>query len=111
MSPAPGELLPPDVLEGLERLALVDSNRATGVPVTGGVSSQVWQVESKVGPIAVKQPLARLKVPGKWEAPIERSAWEARWFQAASSRVPGATVEFVGFDAPSGVVATRWLDP
>lgn len=53
------------------------------VPLTGGVSCDVWKVETPGGPVVVKRPLPQLRVAALWEAPVERGTSEVRWLRRA----------------------------
>ena len=44
--------------------------------LTGGVSSDIWKVELRSGPVCVKRALPRLRVAQLWEAPVERNRYE-----------------------------------
>nr|WP_243853556.1 aminoglycoside phosphotransferase family protein [Sphingopyxis panaciterrae] len=52
-------------------------------PLTGGVSCDVWKVETADGPIVVKRPLPQLRVAAEWLAPVERGVSEVRWLRRA----------------------------
>ena len=80
-------------------------------PLTGGVSSDIWKVETARGPIAIKRARAQLKVAQAWFAPVERNAFETKWFRVAERVVPGATPEVLGEDRAAGLFAMRYLDP
>lgn len=71
---------------------LVDELRAAGLvgpgdivlePLTGGVSCDVWKVETPTGPIVVKRPLPQLRVAAEWLAPVERGQSEVQWLKRA----------------------------
>jgi aminoglycoside phosphotransferase (APT) family kinase protein len=79
--------------------------------LAGGVSSDIWKVETARGPIAIKRARAQLKVAQPWFAPVERNAYEVKWFRVAESVVPGATPEVLGEDRDAGLFAMRYLDP
>jgi hypothetical protein len=65
--------LPDDVVAALVRMGLVDADRAVdGESLTGGVSSEIWRVDTARGPVCVKRALGRLKVSAVWEASVER---------------------------------------
>ena len=51
------------------------------------------------------------EVDARWEAPTERSHYEAAWLRLANEAVPGAACEVLGYDERAGVIALRWLDP
>ncbi|MGW2342343.1 phosphotransferase family protein [Streptomyces sp. NPDC001661] len=107
---------PPDaLLDGLVRLGLVGAGETvTGRPLTGGVSCEVWRVDlpDGRGPVCVKHPLERLRVPGEWRVSTQRARWEARWLRLAAEVLPdGAACPVRGFDEPGPVLVLDWLDP
>lgn len=103
---------PPEITEALQRLGLLPEGApATGAPLTGGVSSDIWRIDTPDGPICAKRALSRLKVEADWRAPIERNIYEARWLERAGRVVPGAVPRMLGQDADAGVLALEWLDP
>ncbi len=104
------ENLPDDILAALERLGLADAGlRATALP--GGVSSDIWKVETGARIVCVKRALARLKVAADWRAPVGRNAFEAAWIEAAGAIVPSAAPRLLGHDAEVGLIAMEYLDP
>ncbi len=79
------------VIELLRRSGLCapgESPRAE--PLSGGVSSDIWRVELKSGPVCVKRALPRLRVSQLWEAPVARNAYEYEWLRVAHEAAPGA---------------------
>lgn len=66
-------------------------------PLSGGVSSEVFRLETADGPVCVKRALATLRVAADWRAPVERSHVEAEWLRAARPLV-GAAVPQVLFE-------------
>ncbi len=114
MSSRPGSNgeVPPEFAEALRELGLADADeRLTGEPLTGGVSSDIWRVDTKRGPLCVKRALAKLRVAADWRAPIERNRYEARWMEAARAAVPGAAPRVLGQHPRLGVLALAWLAP
>jgi aminoglycoside phosphotransferase (APT) family kinase protein len=83
----------------------------TGRPLTGGVSSDIWRVDTDRGPLCVKRALARLRVAADWRAPIERNRYEARWMRVADAACPGSAPEVLGQHPRLGVLAMRYLAP
>lgn len=71
------------IVEGLRNAGLVGEGDVTLEPLTGGVSCDVWKVETPGGPIVVKRPLAQLRVAAEWLAPVERGEAEVRWLRRA----------------------------
>lgn len=84
---------------------------AEGAPLTGGVSSDIWRIETPTGPICAKRALAKLKVEADWRAPVVRNVYEARWLVRAGDAAPGAAPRVLGQDEAAGVLALEWLDP
>ncbi len=77
--------------------------------LTGGVSSDIWKVELRSGPVCVKRALSRLRVAQLWEAPVERNRYEWRWMQAAARISPGSAPRVLAHDE-AGLFAMEFLD-
>jgi aminoglycoside phosphotransferase (APT) family kinase protein len=102
--------LPEPVLAFLRRAALAAADEApAAVPLTGGVSSDIWKVELRSGPVCVKRALPRLRVAQLWEAPVERNRTEWRWMQAAARIAPGSAPRVLAHDE-AGFFAMEFLD-
>ncbi len=80
-------------------------------PLAGGVSSDIWRVDTARGPVCVKRALAKLKVAADWQAPVERNAYEVRWFETAARIVPEAVPRILGHDEVHGFFVMDYLDP
>jgi aminoglycoside phosphotransferase (APT) family kinase protein len=103
--------LPEAVLAFLRASALVAPQaQPRAVPLTGGVSSDIWRIELDDGPICVKRALPRLRVAQLWEAPVERNVYERRWMQTACAIVPGIAPRVLAHD-DAGMFAMEYLDP
>lgn len=72
-----------DIIAELRSAGLIGASDVALEPLTGGVSCDVWKVETPSGPIVVKRPLAQLRVAAEWLAPVERGASEVRWLRRA----------------------------
>ncbi|MDW8339974.1 MAG: phosphotransferase [Geminicoccaceae bacterium] len=81
------------------------------VPLSGGVSSDIWKIEREGEPLCVKRARARLKVEADWRAPLERSAYEAAWLETAFRIVPEAVPRLLHFDRAAGALVLPFLDP
>jgi aminoglycoside phosphotransferase (APT) family kinase protein len=79
--------------------------------LTGGVSSDIWKVESPRGVFCVKAALPRLKVASDWHAPVARNAHEWDWLCFAHASSPGSVPRPVAHDAGLGAFAMEFLDP
>lgn len=72
-----------EIVQALRDAGLIGADDPVLEPLTGGVSCDVWQLETPSGLIVVKRPLAQLRVAAEWTAPVERGASEVRWLQRA----------------------------
>jgi aminoglycoside phosphotransferase (APT) family kinase protein len=92
-------LLPEPVLAFLRAQGLAAPDETpTAEPLAGGVSSDIWRVDLRSGPVCVKRALARLRVAQVWEAPVERNGYERRWLETANAIVPGVAPRILGGD-------------
>ena len=102
--------LPEEVLAFLRRAGLAAPNESPPASaLAGGVSSDIWRVDLRPGPICVKRALARLRVSQLWEAPVERNVYERRWIETASRAVPGIAPRILAHD-DSGMFAMEYMD-
>lgn len=104
--------LPADLITFLRGTDLIDADEVPAArPLTGGVSSDIWLVETARGPVCVKRALSQLKVAQDWRAPVERNAYEVQWFRAARAYVPEAVPSILAHDEVAGAFAMEYLDP
>ncbi len=72
-----------DIIDGLRGAGLIAGDGAALEPLAGGVSCDVWKVETLRGPAVVKRPLSQLRVAAEWLAPVERGDSEVAWLKRA----------------------------
>jgi len=102
--------LPEPVLAFLRGAGLAAAGEAPpATALTGGVSSDIWKVELRSGPVCVKRALPRLRVAELWEAPVGRNRYEWRWMQAAARIAPGSAPRVLAHDE-AGLFAMEYLD-
>jgi aminoglycoside phosphotransferase (APT) family kinase protein len=77
--------------------------------LTGGVSSDIWLVETSATPFCVKRALPKLRVAMDWWAPVERNANEAAWFNTVATFMPEAVPTVLAEDAEAGIFAMQYL--
>jgi aminoglycoside phosphotransferase (APT) family kinase protein len=106
---APTAAVPGVFVQALRELKLVGDEPLRGVPLTGGVSSDIWRIDTARGPLCAKRALPRLRVAADWQAPIERNLYEARWMRAAGQAVPGCAPQVLGQHAGLGVLVMAYL--
>ncbi len=103
--------VPREFVQALRELGLAGDELLTGRPLTGGVSSDIWQIDTARGPVCAKRALSKLRVAADWRAPIERNLYEARWMQVAQEAVPGCTARVLGQHPGLGVLVMSYLEP
>jgi aminoglycoside phosphotransferase (APT) family kinase protein len=103
---------PSDIAAILRRAGLIAlDDRPPMEPLSGGVSSDIWQVELAPQPVCVKRALPRLKVAADWRAPVERNAYEAAWMTTAAAIVPSSAPALLARDQTADALVMRFLDP
>jgi len=103
--------VPEEFAEALRELGLAGGEPLLGQPLTGGVSSDIWRIDTARGPVCAKRALSKLRVAADWRAPIERNRYEARWMQVAHQAAPGCTAEVLGQHPRLGVLVMSYLEP
>ena len=96
------------IVEGLRRAGLIGAEEPRLVPLAGGVSCDVWKLETAQGPVVVKRPLAKLRVAADWRAPVERGASEVRWLRRAREVDPRMAPEVLA-ELPGHGFVLRFL--
>ena len=81
------------------------------VPLTGGVSSDLWKVDLPGRTLCVKGALAQLKVEKQWRAPTSRNRVEYQWLQFAGAVAPGQVPQVLAQDEQAGLFAMQYLPP
>ncbi len=102
--------IPSDLAEALRRMGLL-TGPASGEPLTGGVSSDIWRIDLPGAPICVKRALPKLRVAADWPAPVIRNRYEASWIRQAEAAAPGSAPRLLGQDEASGTLAMAFLGP
>lgn len=98
-----------DIIDGLRAAGLLGESTPVLEPLTGGVSCDVWKVETPSGPIVVKRPLPQLRVAAQWMAPVERGESEVRWLKRAGGINPDLVPEVLAEFPESHAFAMRFL--
>jgi len=107
-----GQPVPSEFARSLRELGIAAGDQPlTGTPLTGGVSSDIWRIDTARGPVCAKRALPKLRVAADWHAPITRNRYEARWMQVASKAVPGSAPKVLGQHDALGVLVMEYLDP
>jgi aminoglycoside phosphotransferase (APT) family kinase protein len=102
--------LPPEMRDFLRELGMGDSAVAAR-PLTGGVSSDIWLVDTPDRRLCIKRALPALRVAADWQAPIERSTYEYAWMKRADAIAPHSVPPLLGRSANGAMFAMAFLDP
>ena len=101
-----------DILGLLRKAELISPDaRPEPVPLTGGVSSDIWRIDTPCGPVCVKRALAQLKTEKTWHAPVERNASEADWIRTVAEIVAGAVPNILAEDRDAGMFVMEYFEP
>jgi hypothetical protein len=95
----------------LDRGLLADGEPVTLTALAGGVSCDLWKVETPARTICVKLALARLKVAGEWLAPMSRNRVECDWLRYAAPICPGQVPVVLADDPDGSLFAMEYLPP
>ncbi|EJM22917.1 phosphotransferase family protein [Pseudomonas sp. GM21] len=99
-----------ELREFLIRSSLLSPTQAiTWTPLTGGVSSDIWKVETPGRVLCIKRALAKLRVAADWEVPVSRNAYEWEWLKFAATHVPQAVPAPLAHDPDVGLFAMEFL--
>ena len=79
--------------------------------MSGGVSSDIYRVETSGRVFVVKRALARLRVADEWNAPTSRNRHEADWLEVVGRILPGAAPRVLARDDDAGLFAMEYFDP
>jgi aminoglycoside phosphotransferase (APT) family kinase protein len=94
------------------RLGLVaPEERIRLAALAGGISSEIFKVETPERVFVVKQALPRLRVAANWEAPVERNTYEVRWLETVAQILPDAAPRVLAKDSEKALFAMEYCDP
>jgi aminoglycoside phosphotransferase (APT) family kinase protein len=101
--------LPPEMRMFLRELGVGDTVIAVR-PLTGGVSSDIWLIETPDQRLCVKRALPALRVAADWQAPIERSTYEYAWMRRVQAILPDSVPPLLGRSADGAIFAMAFLE-
>jgi 5-methylthioribose kinase len=87
------------------------ADRPVWKQLTGGISSDIWQVELEEKTICVKRALPSLKVKADWHAPTIRNQYEWEYLNFVYSNFPGLVPRPIAHDSELQVLAMEFLPP
>jgi aminoglycoside phosphotransferase (APT) family kinase protein len=98
------------LLSRLQKTGRVQSPEATAVPLTGGVSSEIWRVTDGPEHFVVKRALPKLKVRDDWFADPARNGVEHDCLAYLDRIVPGCVPRILFRDSDAGLFGMEFLD-
>lgn len=105
-------MLPEALRRSLESLKLLQAGQEVqATPLTGGVSSEIWLVDTGSQRFCIKRALAKLKVAQDWFAPQERNRYEHQWYRLAHQILPGSAPQVLATDDQSQLFVMEYLPP
>ena len=97
---------------------LIDTVRALGllapnetaecIPLSGGVSSDVFEVRSGERAFVVKRSIPKLRVKADWRAPVARDAQEVAWLRTVRRIDPRLVPEVLAWSSAHHLFAMEW---
>ena len=100
------------MIEILASAGLIERGQGAALePLAGGVSSDIWKVETGGRVFCVKRALPKLKVQADWFAPVERNRFEVAWYRIADSIAPGSAPRVLLHDESAMLCAMEFLAP
>ncbi|MEM7019830.1 MAG: phosphotransferase, partial [Pseudomonadota bacterium] len=101
---------PLELLQALRRLGLIECSEIPQfTALSGGVSSDIWRVDTRRGSLCLKRALPKLKVAADWYAPLVRSAYEFDWLKTVGKMQPDIVPKVLGYDETSHAFAMTFL--
>ena len=98
--------------QALRELGLAGTETLLGRPLTGGVSSDIWQHRHRARAGVRQARLSKLRVAADWRAPIERNLLRgALDAGGAARRRPAARAAVLGQHPRLGVLVMSYLEP
>nr|WP_243451851.1 aminoglycoside phosphotransferase family protein [Sphingosinicella soli] len=79
--------------------------------LSGGVSCDVWRVDTAKGSFAVKRALPKLRVEADWFAPVERAESEVRWLRRVGALAPDIVPAILAEVPEAHLFAMGFLEP
>ena len=98
------------LLSRLQKTGRVQSLEATAIPLTGGVSSEIWLVTDGAERFVVKRALPRLNVRDDWFADPARNSIEHDCLAYLYRIAPGRVPRILFRDADAGLFGMEFLD-
>ena len=90
---------------------LAESERPELVELTGGVSSEIYRLDTAQGAMCIKRSLPKLRVKQDWYAPVERGDYEVAWIKAVAEFSPLNVPAIVAESKQNHFFVMRYFGP
>lgn len=101
-----------DITPSLVEMGLIGPGESCAVrPLAGGVSCDVYEVQSPRVHACIKRALPKLRVAADWRAPADRSHAEVAWMKLVAGIDPNWVPAILGEDRPRHVFAMEFFPP
>lgn len=98
-----------DVKKYLQKKQLISGDLTEIIPLSGGVSSEIYLVREKGKSFVVKKALPKLKVAADWYADIARNETEQAYINYVQQWLPKALPEVLFSDPDEGLFIMEYL--
>lgn len=99
-----------DFLALLRKDGSIQSESAKLVPLTGGVSSEIYRVEDGEKVFVVKRALAKLRVEADWHANTSRNRFEQAYIRYVGNFCPEAVPKILSDNPDAGYFCMEYLE-
>ncbi len=79
--------------------------------LTGGVSSDIWKVNTNSKVFCIKSSLENLKVDKKWVVPKCRNQIEVKYYNEAKKYIPHSIPQILAHNKEANIFAMKWYNP
>lgn len=105
----PGSPDPSILLERMGLGATISGARFTAL--SGGVSSDIWLVDSLSGQLILKRPRHQLDVERTWVVPVDRGQAEVDWLRCVGQFFPDNVPRVLAYDPDTFATALTYFPP
>jgi aminoglycoside phosphotransferase (APT) family kinase protein len=93
----------------LAQMAISPEQIITWQPLTGGIASDVWLLETAQQKVCIKRALRELRVTQSWQVDTNRNAYEVLWFESVANFFPDCVPKILAHDQTSASFAMSYF--
>ncbi len=103
--------IPQELHSLLARLGITPGQIVKWQPLTGGIASDVWLLETVQQQVCVKRALQELRVSQTWQVDTNRNRYEVLWFETVGNFFPSCVPKILAHDEVSACFAMSYFPP